>query len=246
MNSKQTENLQLQNGTFKSLSGAAVALIRRRIINGEYSPGSKLVIGNIAGELDISPGLVREALSRLVTEGLVTAHEQRGFRASEVSLSELKDITANRQLIETHALRLAIANGDAEWEAGIIAAFHRLTRCPRMDDEDHSANWSQLHYSFHRSLLMACNSPWMLRFSDLLFDQSERYRRLRFGYELEGMDSPRDVDGEHQAIMDAVLSRDADRAVELLSQHYQSTVQRIINQADSTIFNGAAASPEAK
>jgi len=46
--------------------------------------------------------------------------------------------------------------------------------------------------------------------------------------------------------MDAVLARDADRAVELLSQHYQSTVQRIINQADSTIFNGAAASPEAK
>ncbi len=244
MNSKQ----QWQDGTFKSLSGAAVALIRRRIINGEYSPGSKLVIGNIAAELDISPGLVREALSRLVTEGLVTAHEQRGFRASEVSLKELKDITANRQLIETHALRLAIANGDAEWEAGIVAAFHRLTRCPRIDDENqhHSANWSQLHYSFHRSLLMACHSPWMLRFSDLLFDQSERYRRLRFGYELEGMDTPRDVDGEHQAIMDAVLARDADRATDLLSHHYQSTVQRIIKQADSPIFNGETSPPEAR
>ncbi|CAI0849611.1 GntR family transcriptional regulator [Serratia quinivorans] len=231
MNSKQ----ELHNGAFKSLSGAAVALIRRRIINGEYPPGSKLVIGNIAAELDISPGLVREALSRLVTEGLVTAHEQRGFRASEVSLSELKDITANRQLIETHALRLAIANGDAEWEAGIIAAFHRLTCCPRIDDENqhHSANWSQLHYSFHRSLLMACQSPWMLRFSDLLFDQSERYRRLRFGYELEGVDTPRDVDGEHQAIMDAVLARNADLAADLLSQHYQRTVQRIIQQIDN-------------
>lgn len=244
MNSKQ----EFHNGAFKSLSGAAVALIRRRIINGEYPPGSKLVIGNIAAELDISPGLVREALSRLVTEGLVTAHEQRGFRASEVSLSELQDITANRQLIETHALRLAIANGDAEWEAGIIAAFHRLTRCPRLDDENqhHSANWSQLHYSFHRSLLMACQSPWMLRFSDLLFDQSERYRRLRFGYELEGVDTPRDVDGEHQAIMDAVLARDADLAADLLSQHYQSTVQRIIKQADNSLFNGETPKPEAQ
>lgn len=43
-------------GEFKSLSGAAVALIRRRIIDGQYQPGSKLVIGNISAELDISPG----------------------------------------------------------------------------------------------------------------------------------------------------------------------------------------------
>ncbi|MBN5271271.1 FCD domain-containing protein [Serratia marcescens] len=241
MNMKSTESPLQQQGEFKSLSGAAVALIRRRIIDGQYQPGSKLVIGNISAELDISPGLVREALSRLVTEGLVIAHEQRGFRASEVSLKELQDITANRQMIETHALRLSIANGDAEWEAGIVAAFHRLKRSPRLENEGQTHAWSQLHYAFHRSLLMACGSPWMLRFSDLLFDQSERYRRLRFGYELAGAVPERDVDGEHQAIMDATLARDTDRAIELLARHYQDTAQRIIEQTDNSVLTGGSA-----
>ena len=69
------------------------------------------------------------------------------------------------------------------------------------------------HRIFHRALVNACGSPWLLGFRDVLHEQSERYRRLSIRREVG---KPRDVEAEHAAIVDAVLRRDADAAVAAL------------------------------
>ena len=80
--------------------------------------------------------------------------------------------------------------------------------------------WTDAHRDFHRVLVEACGSAWLLRFREVLSDQSERYRRLSV---LEKPD--RDVAQEHRRLAEAVLARDAERAVEYLAAHYRLTAQ---------------------
>ncbi len=77
------------------------------------------------------------------------------------------------------------------------------------------------HGRLHGALLSACGSPWLLRFQAVLFDQSERYRRLAQAYG----QADRDIDGEHRALVRAVLARDAERACALLTEHIARTTE---------------------
>jgi hypothetical protein len=69
-----------------------------------------------------------EALSHLLAEGLVLLEQQRGYAVAPVSLDDLHDVTATRRYIDSLALRRSIERGDLEWEARIVASFHRLSK----------------------------------------------------------------------------------------------------------------------
>jgi DNA-binding GntR family transcriptional regulator len=84
--------------------------------------------------------------------------------------------------------------------------------------------WEDAHGRLHAALLAACGSPWLLRFHALLFDQSERYRRLASAY---GQPA-RDIDGEHRALVHAALARDAERACALLTEHIARTTDTVL------------------
>ena len=76
------------------------------------------------------------------------------------------------------------------------------------------------HRIFHRALVNACGSRWLLGFRDVLHEQSERYRRLSIRRNRQ----PRDVEAEHAAIVHAVLARNADAAVAALTTHFLTTM----------------------
>ena len=75
---------------------------------------------------------LREALSRLAARGLVDAIGMRGFRVKAISYEDLADIVRIRTTIEREALRLSMANGGGEWEAGVVASLHRLRHYARL------------------------------------------------------------------------------------------------------------------
>ena len=77
------------------------------------------------------------------------------------------------------------------------------------------------HRIFHRALVSACGSAWLLGFRDVLHEQSERYRRLSIRREVRS--KQRDLEAEHQAIFAAVMKRDVDAAVRTLSAHFAVT-----------------------
>ncbi|MGN1287314.1 MAG: FCD domain-containing protein, partial [Bradyrhizobium sp.] len=88
------------------------------------------------------------------------------------------------------------------------------------DPTVHYEEWVVRHRIFHRALVNACGSQWLLGFRDVLHEQSERYRRLSIRREVG---RARDVQAEHAAIVDAVFARDADAAVCALSKHFGIT-----------------------
>lgn len=223
----------------KSLTERTYRTLRSDILSCKYPPGARLRIANLCGELDASLGAVREALSRLAAEGLVVSEAQKGFSVSVVSRKDLLDLTVARSSVEGICLTRAMLHGGVEWEAAIVAALHRLSRLERVSGDlapRMSEDWAAAHAIFHAALVSACDSEWLLRIRAMLFEQSDRYRRLTAALVKE----ERDVDAEHQAIADAALARDAQRATALLEDHFRRTAEAASEIVDTLMVRPAA------
>lgn len=213
-----------------SLTQEAYERLRADLLACRLQPGARLKIAELCQSLSVSLSAVREALSRLTSEGLVVAEPQRGFRAASISAEELRDLTGVRVHIEGMCLERAIAVGDVIWESHLVAAFHRLSRTPEREPGDPqrmSEDWSAAHAAYHAALVGACNSPWLLRLRGLLYAQSERYRRLSVPL----AEITRDLNREHQEIMEATIARDAERAKALMTQHLELTTRVLLERS---------------
>jgi len=204
--------------TGKSLTESAYQAIRSDILAGRLEPGRKLRIQDLVDRLQVSPSVIREALSKLSAESLVMAEPQRGFRVTAIDMEDVRDLTAVRIDIEAKCLRQAISAGDLKWESDIVAAFHALAHTPYRTDAI-SDDWSAAHAIFHASLVAACKSRWLLRIREQLFAQADRYRQIN----IRSSTSDRDVVGEHSRIADAVLCRDENLAIERMTAHLRAT-----------------------
>lgn len=196
----------------------AYQTLRADLVACRLRPGAALRITELAGRLSVSPGSVREALSRLASEGLVVSEPQRGFSASPISNADLEDITTVRSDIDAQCLRLAIEHGDINWEARVVSALHRLSRIHSALNGGPpwlSAGYAEAHKGFHEALVSGCPNDWYLKLRDQLFLLGDRYYNLFLT--LRKVDS--DDFHEHRAIADATLGRDTEKAVELLTNH---------------------------
>jgi len=214
----------------RTQTSLAIKRLRAEIISGRLKPNEKLRVLMLAERYQLGPSPLREALSRLVTDGLVEAYDQRGFRVSPISREDLIDLTESRCGIECLALGASIKLGDVAWESDVLAAFHRLSHCPLptkiTDDGLAETAWAECHREFHRMLIAACRSEWLMYFSGLLYEQSERYRTLAAISIAEKR--TRDVPQEHEDIMRAVIGRDTDAACALVKQHFWQTTNIIL------------------
>lgn len=209
----------------KTLVEEAYLRLREDIIQGKYESGARLRVEHLKDDYGVGAGTLREALSLLVADTLVATEGQRGFSVMPMSLSDLDDLTHTRILLETEALRLSLRNGGDEWEAALVAAFHRLTKVeermkktlPRLRE------WDDRNKEFHEALISACGSRWLLHMLGILYRQAERYRR----FSLTTGGTRRNVHAEHIEIFEAALRRDEKRAVECLAQHIDKTRQGI-------------------
>jgi DNA-binding GntR family transcriptional regulator len=210
-----------------SLTQIAYERLRAEVLSGRMLPTQKLKIAELSNRLSVSPNAIREALSRMTSEGLVIAEPQRGFWVAPVSEKDLEDLTSVRVEIEGRCLRRAIAVGGLMWETRLVAAFYRMSRTPEQDPENPeqlNEAWALAHKAFHEALVSACDNSWWIKLRELLYAQSERYRRLSVPLSNEGRDSL----SEHRAIMDAAIARDADRTYDLISAHLKLTTRLLL------------------
>lgn len=211
-----------------TLADNAYVMMRRDIISGVLIPGQALRMAGLAERYKMGFSPLREALNRLRADRLVVSASLRGFRVSTISVAEMSDTINTRILIEKQALSLAIAQGDDAWEASIVSTMHALNlEADRVEKGNVSDPWlmEERHHDFHRALISACDSKWLLDFFDRLYAESERYRHpvlVRHGNHMS-----RDVRAEHSALAQAALARDTATATTLLTEHYDKTAAAI-------------------
>jgi GntR family carbon starvation induced transcriptional regulator len=222
----QNDGNALRPGRKETLASTIYERVREGIITGSFPPGEKLHIQTLCDEFDVGLSPIREALSRLSTEGFVSRSDHRGFAVKPLSEGDLVDLTRARCWLNETALRQSIANGDAAWEEAVVIAFHRLSRTPRYDGPNHqerSRAWERAHRVFHATLISASGSKRVERYCEHLFDSAERYRHVARRAGLLGSSRER----EHRDIMEATVARQADAAVRLLNGHFEHTADLV-------------------
>ncbi|MDP9792636.1 DNA-binding GntR family transcriptional regulator [Catenuloplanes nepalensis] len=209
------------------LSGRIYTELREAILRGDFAPGAPLKPQELAGVHGVSLAVVREALVRLVGDGLADRLTNRGFAVPDRSDRRWQDIAEARRTLEPATLRLAIARGDLDWESRVRAAHHRLARTPAVDPDDEttrvSPEWSRAHRDFHRTLLEGCGNAVLLETFDRLWLASDLARAWAAGRAPD-----RDYAGEHRRLEEATLARDADTAAALLERHLSLTAASLL------------------
>lgn len=210
----------------ETLASIVYDRLRQDIISVAVPPGEKLHIRSLCERFDVGLSPVREALSRLSTEGLVSQNDHRGFAVAGMSSADLLDLTRARCWLNEIAIRKSIENGDTAWEESVVLAFHRLSRTPRFApgvETERTGAWEIAHRNFHIALISASGSERLTRYCNQLFDSAERYRHVGRKAGTTGQNR----DKEHRELMEATVARDADKACRLISQHFERTAQLV-------------------
>lgn len=218
----------------RTLAERAYLSLRQDVICGKLAPGEKLRVEHLKDQYQVGASTLREALSLLVSDALVSAEGQRGFRVAPISLTDLEDVTNTRVMLETEALRQSIRKGDAQWEAALSASYQLLTQSEiqsdqRPDGPEHG-QWELRNKNFHEALIAAHDSPWTRYMLAILYRHGERYRninwRLTAAHAIE-----RQVHEEHEAIYQAAIRRQDARAALALESHIRLTHDIVRQQA---------------
>lgn len=209
----------------ETIGDNAYRRIRKDILFGRLKPGHKLKLEKLKANYGVSVSTLREILNRLSSERLVVAEGQKGFEVSPVSIANLKEIAALRELLECHALEQSFKAGDVEWEGTVVAAHHRLAQMEkRMAKGDLSVTetWKTYDWQFHQALISACGSKMLIETHAAVFDKYLRYQMIALSF--RGAIAEK----EHRALLDCALKRDAKTAREVLIRHVDGGVAHAI------------------
>jgi DNA-binding GntR family transcriptional regulator len=210
----------------KTLSADVFGRLREDLLAGCFAPDAKLRLEDLRQIYEVGFSPLREALMLLAANGLVVVEHQKGFRAAPITLEDLNDVISARQKIEAIALRDALEHGDDNWEAAIVAAFHRLGKVTHINPTTGviDAEWARRHHAFHYALVAGARSRWIKRLWQTLYDQTDRYRRIAASSIPEGRLQ------EHERLMKAALRRDTELLLDLSFRHVQRTATLVANQ----------------
>jgi DNA-binding GntR family transcriptional regulator len=187
-------------------------LLRDDIVQMRRQPGDAISEKDIAAAAGVSRTPVREALLRLVDEGLVEIAPKSGTYVARIPVDALPEAIIARLAIEQTAARAAAERAAGSAVAALRATLERQRECVAAGDRDgfHAAD-----EALHRGIAEAARLPGLWPMVQQIKTQLDRYRHLtlpqpgRIGRVLI----------EHAAIVDAIARRDADAAAEAVALH---------------------------
>jgi DNA-binding GntR family transcriptional regulator len=206
---------------FKTVSSNTYEIIKRDIIFGVLPPLKKLKLQELKINYNTSISILREILSRLCGDGFVVSEEQKGFRVSPVSKSDLLEIAKLRILIESDALKLSIENSNPEWEGSLLSAHHKLSLYESemiQNKNDDRMNWKKYDSEFHQTLVKNCGSKNLVELHKLIFDKYLRYQLLVLTFRGKGS-----ID-EHKKLLDFSLKKNFVKAQIILKKHIENGI----------------------
>jgi DNA-binding GntR family transcriptional regulator len=198
-----------------SLADQAYDVLRGMITSGELAPAERLTERGLAQRLGVSPTPVREAISRLLHERLLVRIDGRTLHVVAPSIRRLHEMSLIHAALSGVAARLAAQNASAE-ELADLARVHRESSkrsSRRTPDTGASAR-----HEFHRLIVHSSHSPSVIDMIETA-EAFGRPFRLRAQQAAGAGARIEHAIHEHEAIVEALLARDAERAEALVREH---------------------------
>jgi phosphonate utilization transcriptional regulator len=205
----------------QSLTSLVLRELEHRILAGKLKPGDKLNEEDIAGQLEVSRGPVREAFRALESAGLVRLEKNRGVFVREVSLAEADEIYEVRAGLDELIGRLVAERIEPAQVAELKELLKKMHQAAKARDVE---AYYPLNVRFHDRLAELAGNRTLLATYRRLVNELHLYRRETLE---RGADSFPISTREHAQIVDAVARRDADRAARLLYEHAIESRERL-------------------
>ena len=203
----------------RSTAAIVAERIRTAIMRGTFPPGTQLGEVELAARLGVSRGPLREAMQRLVAEGLLHSERHRGLFVRELDAADVRDVYTARTAVERAAGLLLLAGdrvGAAERLTAALARMEAVADDPvALADADHA---------FHAEFVAASGSPRLRRMAGILLVET----RMCLAALQETLPPAEALIAEHRELRDAVRDGDAERMTAVLEAHMADAVERIL------------------
>jgi DNA-binding GntR family transcriptional regulator len=194
--------------------------LRSAIQYGSLEPGAQLGEAELAGRLGVSRGPLREAMQRLVQEGLLRSEPHRGLFVVTLDEHDVADVYTARLAIERAACQLIMRSNRDAAAVALTEALKDLTKAARRRDR---VAMSDADQAFHETLVRCSGSPRLVRMADTLLVETRMcLHALQLHYP-----EPTDLVEEHRALLDAVVTGDVTLLLRLIEVHMLDSIERL-------------------
>ncbi|GGF37338.1 transcriptional regulator [Microbacterium sorbitolivorans] len=204
-----------------------VAELRKAILAGDLAVGEPLREVEIASQLGVSRGPLREAAQRIVQEGLLVSIPGRGLRVRRIPAEEVPDLYESRLAIEAHAARRLAQRPNAVETAELEACLARLVAVSAGDE---AVPIGDADIAFHRQLVDLVGSARMSKRIDTLLAET----RIANLSTQDGYAMPREVSHTYRELIDAIVAGHGEVAADALSRQFEAAIARLTGVDDST------------
>ncbi|MFI0349002.1 GntR family transcriptional regulator [Actinomadura sp. 9N407] len=194
--------------------------LRSAIMYGSLEPGEQLGEAELAGRLGISRGPLREAMQRLVQEGLLHSEPHRGLFVITLDQGDVEDVYLARLAIERAACTLVMERNRGEAVARLTDALDHLVEAARQRDRIAMSDADQ---AFHEVLVSASGSPRLERMAQTLLVET----RMCLNALQDTYPEPEELVEEHRRLVDAISDGEEERLLVLIEEHMTDSIERL-------------------
>lgn len=203
---------------FRSKKEIIYDILREEIVHGNYEPGSRLVIDDLAKKLNVSQIPIREAIQQLEADGFLTVEPYVGARIADIDATFIFEVFAILEAMEVICGRTACDSMTDE-------QLEKLTRM--VEEMDHTIEfaeqWAEQNKAMHVFICECANTRLVMKIMEKTFYHWDRLRN----YYLKNVDSTRreQAQAEHKRLLDALVKRSADEVETILRKHNQNALE---------------------
>jgi DNA-binding GntR family transcriptional regulator len=194
--------------------------LRSAIMYGSLAPGSQLGEADLAARLGVSRGPLREAMQRLVQEGLVRSEPHRGLFVITLAEEDMEDVYLARLAIERAACQMIMARNRGEALVRLTEALQTLVGAAEQRDRIAMSDADQ---AFHQVLVAASGSPRLERMAQTLLVEA----RMCLSALQDKYPEPEDLVEEHRKLVEAINDGDEERLLRLIEEHMTDSIERL-------------------
>ncbi|MFF8764465.1 GntR family transcriptional regulator [Nocardiopsis dassonvillei] len=194
--------------------------LRSAIMYGSLAPGDQLGESELAGQLGVSRGPLREAMQRLVQEGLLRSERHRGLFVRELTPADVRDVYVARLAVERTACELIMRGNRGEAVARLTPAVERLATAAASRDRNAMSDADQ---AFHQTLVSCAGNSRLERMAQTLLVET----RMCLTVMQDVYPEPEELLDEHRRILDAIVDGAEEELLRLIEAHMVDTVERI-------------------
>ena len=202
----------------KSLAELSHDAIRERILSGNFEPGDWLRQEELSQLLGVSHTPVREALDRLVADGLAERVPNRGVRVSSIDENDIAEVYCLRLLLEPIVVGLTALNIS---EGGIDHLGKIIDQAEKLTSLDHMPHRRQMNREFHVNISKNCGNATLKRLHEIVWNKFPDWMLYEGLYRDPNSLTPRlqrEIE-EHRGLLEAIANRNVNLARQITKSH---------------------------